>query len=1090
MTMLGTPFAGDAEGIELNDRPYRLFTQFANLRAPRPAVDRPLSYEMVDSGQEVDSNREARLHLTSFDGGYGFTEADAPGTYEQADGWDASVQGRATTWPVLNTGQAVDVGDDQRGFSEVHGGYLYYAKGRYIAKFAPSIEAGDEWAVIELLDINVIESGAVAAGRPVAFDGDLHVPIKIASTGAASEFLRLDTVASHVTEQQTLTVTGSPATGTWTATFQGTTSAVIAIDATAAAVQVILRAMPGLAYVTVARTGSSPNFVYTVTMTGVGPALSATSPPAFTAADTFDTGGVTPATTVGGTCDTWERGPTNEEALKFVRWSHPVAGPVIVRCKNNEIAYCATGASTLTEGNWSTPQPVGDTGFDINELVVWDRDLVVGKEDGRLYVFDPQGRADPVPNVQGGLTVEDWQNMVTWGSFVHAPTVNGLWRWRPGAAQKVGAERDGRLDGARSNGWGRVMGLAEHGDRLYYVLDETYSGKSSLCSFIPRPRSDRMPYTPHMHQLYDTPSEDVVVVSIASQALGAQYPTSSPTSNDAVGTVAWNGLSSGAVPNMDGSGPTIVNHGADGGTRDYWYGLLGSTVTADATQFRTGAYSMKVVTAGAFATSEGIERSSEVETIAVTPGVGYMLTVYVKGTAGNVVKSVIDWFASEGGAAVSASFSDEYTLTGGWDLLTLVATAPAGATVACPGVRPSGTHGYTFYVDDFHLETGRASYATLPGETPGTTEYLDWVIPISGIPENATINGIKLDIAKRGLDLDGGGVSIVDNVVSLKQASSVAGDDKASATAWTDGEFVYETYGGPSDLWGLSWTPADFASGFGAVLSATVTEGQAQVDGIAARVYFTAAGSQEPTSIVVVGQLSADRTTVTPTAYQLPRAGLDVANDPLIAKAIQSAEFRTPRFDAPGRDFVKLYRSVEVWLDMEPQSNTPGVEVWAQIDDGDAIQLLDSDGAAATLLTTGGHEVFFPASSVANGRYAQVRFIVPAVAGSEVPVAVSVRDVTIAYSYRVAKSRVWTATLHLGDVSGRDDFFVEMRSIEDQRATMDALSGEVAAPTKFKIAGVTGYCTIINTRVQEVWYTGVDPSEWIAVVTLREEAYA
>lgn len=44
------------------------------------------------------------------------------------------------------------------------------------------------------------------------------------------------------------------------------------------------------------------------------------------------------------------------------------------------------------------------------------------------------------------------------------------------------------------------------------------------------------------------------------------------------------------------------------------------------------------------------------------------------------------------------------------------------------------------------------------------------------------------------------------------------GDDKASAVAWSTTGLVLRTYGGPGDLWGETWTPAEInnaAFGFG-----------------------------------------------------------------------------------------------------------------------------------------------------------------------------------------------------------------------------------------------------------------------------------
>lgn len=67
---------------------------------------------------------------------------------------------------------------------------------------------------------------------------------------------------------QTLTESGSPTGGTFTVSSREGTTATIAFDATAATMQTRLRTLPQMGSVTVTRTGTTTDFVWTVTMTG------------------------------------------------------------------------------------------------------------------------------------------------------------------------------------------------------------------------------------------------------------------------------------------------------------------------------------------------------------------------------------------------------------------------------------------------------------------------------------------------------------------------------------------------------------------------------------------------------------------------------------------------------------------------------------------------------------------------------------------------------------------------------------------------------------------------------------------------------
>lgn len=115
------------------------------------------------------------------------------------------------------------------------------------------------------------------------------------------------TGASNVDEVQTVTLTGSPAGGTFTLTFDGEQTAGIAYNATAGAVQTALEALPNVDPGDVVVTGGpGPGTPYVVTFDG---ALGGQSVSLMTANGAALTGGTTPAASVAQTT----QGGTNEK---------------------------------------------------------------------------------------------------------------------------------------------------------------------------------------------------------------------------------------------------------------------------------------------------------------------------------------------------------------------------------------------------------------------------------------------------------------------------------------------------------------------------------------------------------------------------------------------------------------------------------------------------------------------------------------------------------------------------------------------------------------------------------------------------------
>lgn len=125
-----------------------------------------------------------------------------------------------------------------------------------------------------------------------------------------------------------------------------------------------------------------------------------------------------------------------------------------------------------------------------------------------------------------------------------------------------------------------------------------------------------------------------------------------------------------------------------------------------------------------------------------------------------------------------------------------------------------------------------------------TSHYLNCSNFGFAIPAGSTINGVTVSIERMSNRLTAVRYAI-DSTVSLVKGGTVSGSNKADLVAkWPLTEAV-ATYGGASDLWGLTLTDSDVnASTFGVVLSAFVTHDIAstsgQVDFISITIDYTA----------------------------------------------------------------------------------------------------------------------------------------------------------------------------------------------------------------------------------------------------------
>jgi len=122
-------------------------------------------------------------------------------------------------------------------------------------------------------------------------------------------------------------------------------------------------------------------------------------------------------------------------------------------------------------------------------------------------------------------------------------------------------------------------------------------------------------------------------------------------------------------------------------------------------------------------------------------------------------------------------------------------------------------------------------------------DYTDYIVVSNfgfNISAASLIDGIQVNIERRSSSHT---TAIADNSVRILKNGSIIGDEKAYGGPWSNSDINFP-YGGATDLWGTTWTPADVNnSGFGVALSAKLLfglPGNAEVDNISITISSTA----------------------------------------------------------------------------------------------------------------------------------------------------------------------------------------------------------------------------------------------------------
>lgn len=182
-------------------------------------------------------------------------------------------------------------------------------------------------------------------------------------------------------------------------------------------------------------------------------------------------------------------------------------------------------------------------------------------------------------------------------------------------------------------------------------------------------------------------------------------------------------------------------------------------------------------------------------------------------------------------------------LIGGF-LAPNLALAVTGGPNNASAIIDDGSVGSWTWTNPLRAQTSNDSWATnILTSSSGRTHYLKATGFNFTVPTGMTIKGIEVKIEKHQTCADTSCTSIVtDNSVRIVKNGTVTGDEKASATAWPTTDTTV-TYGGPTDLWGATWTAANINNNtFGVVLSVERSGGNDRnvfVDNINIIVYYS-----------------------------------------------------------------------------------------------------------------------------------------------------------------------------------------------------------------------------------------------------------
>lgn len=212
------------------------------------------------------------------------------------------------------------------------------------------------------------------------------------------------------------------------------------------------------------------------------------------------------------------------------------------------------------------------------------------------------------------------------------------------------------------------------------------------------------------------------------------------------------------------------------------------------------------------------------------------------------------------GSGVQPLVRDVYPLsTEQWMRVADAAPDPIdGALIKAPGTVEDATGaGTAAWSNPGNVKAEDGSCATAESSEKASKEshYLKATNLGFAIPSSASIKGISVEVRRKRKALSV--ASVEDKRVRIIKGGTVKeAQDKAVSKGW-GWSLAGQSYGGPEDLWGQTWTPSDInASTFGFALSVwlqayenplggTFEYGKAEVDAIKITVYYSESANTE-----------------------------------------------------------------------------------------------------------------------------------------------------------------------------------------------------------------------------------------------------
>jgi hypothetical protein len=130
-------------------------------------------------------------------------------------------------------------------------------------------------------------------------------------------------------------------------------------------------------------------------------------------------------------------------------------------------------------------------------------------------------------------------------------------------------------------------------------------------------------------------------------------------------------------------------------------------------------------------------------------------------------------------------------------------TSPSSACLSCPGATWNNEMNITA-LDGSPSDVGLENYGFCFQSSCFYSRYLHARQFGFAVPGTASILGIEVNIVRSA---PAAGI-IRDTILNIMQSLSSIGTDRSAAGYWP-ATYTSQVYGGPTDLWGLTWTPAD-----------------------------------------------------------------------------------------------------------------------------------------------------------------------------------------------------------------------------------------------------------------------------------------